>query len=112
MPGPIDSLTSSLPVPETSLPKDVREGTPQDKQLYRAALGFEQQLVTQLMQSLSDTAQPQDGGDDSEDDGSSDAGVQSYQQMMPQSMADAVISSGGTGLAEDLYHALRQEGTR
>lgn len=102
MPG-IDSL-QGLDVPVSALPKDVRDGTDEDKKTYRAALGFERQLLTQLMQSLSSTADPQDDSGDS-----SDAGVQSYKQMLPDNMADAIVSGGGTGMAEDLYRALREQ---
>jgi Rod binding domain-containing protein len=109
----VDPLGSLPIVPDTALPADVRKGTTQDKQTYQAALGFERQLLTQLMQTMTDTAQndsssSDDSGDGSTTDDGSDAATSTYQQMMPQQMADAVVNGGGTGLAENLYRALRE----
>ena len=99
----VDPLSSLPVVPETALPSDVRTGSTTDKQTYQAALGFERQLLTQLTQSMVDTTQ---NGDDSD---SSDAVTQAYNQMLPDQLADSLTSGGGTGLAENLYRALRQE---
>jgi Rod binding domain-containing protein len=108
----IDPLSSLPVVPDTALPADVRQGSDKDKQTYQAALGFERQLLTQLTQSMVDTTQQgqdsSDSSDDSTDDGS-DAVTQAYNQMLPDQLADSLISGGGTGLAENLYRALRQE---
>jgi Rod binding domain-containing protein len=111
----VDPLGSLPIVPDTALPADVRNGTAQDKQTYQAALGFERELVSQLMQSMTATAFGDDSsassddstGDDSSSDGS-DAVSNTYQQMLPDQLTDALINGGGTGLAEGLYHALRQ----
>ena len=102
--------TGALPVvPDTALPADVRSGSNDDKQTYKAALAFERQLLTQLLQGL-DTSSDDNS---SSDDGSSvmdgtDAATSTYKQQLPEQMADAVINGGGTGLAEGLYRALRQ----
>jgi Rod binding domain-containing protein len=110
--------TGSLPVvPDTALPADVRNGSDKDKQTYQAALGFERQLLEQHTQSMVDTTQDgQDGSDDSDDSddgdtgfGATDAVTQSYNQMLPDQLSNALISGGGTGLAENLYRALSQE---
>jgi Rod binding domain-containing protein len=105
--------TSALPiVPDTALPADVRSGSNDDKQTYKAALAFERQLLTQLLQGLA-TTNEDDSSSDDEDGGSvldgSDAATNTYKQQLPDQMADAVINGGGTGLAENLYRALRQE---
>jgi len=105
--------TGALPaVPDTALPADVRTGSDEDKQTYKAALAFERQLLTQLLQGL-DTSSDDNSTDDTGDDGDSvmsgtDAATSTYQQQLPDQMADAVINGGGTGLAENLYRALRQ----
>ena len=110
----VDPLSSLPIVPDTALPADVRSGRTEDKQTYQAALAFERQLLTQLMQSMTDTATSNSSSsDDSSDDGDdmsdgSDAATSTYQQMMPEQLADAVINGGGTGLAENLYRALRE----
>jgi Rod binding domain-containing protein len=119
---PLSSAFSSGALPvvsETSLPEDVRNGSDKDKQTYQAALGFERQLLTQLTQSMVSTTQngddsdSSDDSDDSGDDGfgSTDAVTQAYSQMLPDQLADALISGGGTGLADSLYQSLKaQEG--
>jgi Rod binding domain-containing protein len=114
----IDPL-SSLPVfPDTALPADVRNGSDKDKQTYQAALGFERELLTQLTQAMVNTTQNGDDSSDSSSDdsgdgtdagfGSGDAVTQAYNSMLPDQLADSLISGGGTGLAENLYRALRE----
>ena len=106
----VDPLSSLPVIPDTALPADVRNGSDTDKQTYQAALGFERQLLTQLTQAMVDsTQQDQDSSDDSDstDDGS-DAVTQAYNQMLPDQLADSLISGGGTGMAENLYRALRE----
>jgi Rod binding domain-containing protein len=107
----LDPLSTLPAVPDTALPADVRTGSTKDKQTYQAALAFERQLLTQLLQSMTaDSTQ-----DDSSDDGSgsvmdtSDAATSTYKQQLPDQLADAVINGGGTGMAENLYRALRQD---
>ena len=60
----------------------------------RAALSFERQLVTQLTKQLAETAKPSD-----EDES---AATGTYRDMLPGTLADAVISAGGLGLAKQL----------
>jgi Rod binding domain-containing protein len=113
----VDPLSSLPVVPDTALPADVRTGSDKDKQTYQAALGFERQLLTQLTQAMVSTTQNGDDSSDSSDStgddsdagfGSSDAVTQAYNQMLPDQLADSLISGGGTGLAENLYRALRE----
>jgi Rod binding domain-containing protein len=107
----LDPLSALPAVPDTALPADVRSGSNDDKQTYKAALAFERQLLTQLLQGL-DTSND-DSSDSSDDSGSvmdgSDAATSTYKQQLPDQMADAVINGGGTGLAENLYRALNQQ---
>ncbi len=114
----IDPLGSLPVVPDTALPLEVRNGSEKDRQTYQAALGFERELLTQLTQSMVDTtASPgdasssDDGSSDStgSTDASSDPAIQAYNQMLPDQLADALIAGGGTGLAANLYQALRKE---
>ena len=86
------SAISGLPiVPDTVLPASVRAGSAADKQTYKAALGFEQMLVDQMVQSMA--------GDDP--DSPLDAGP--YAQQLQSSLSSAVEASGGLGLAQQLY---------
>jgi Rod binding domain-containing protein len=114
----VDPLSSLPVIPDTALPADVRSGSDKDKQTYQAALGFERQLLTQLTQSMVATTQNGDGSSDSSDSsgdgtdagfGSTDAVTQAYNQMLPDQLANSLVSGGGTGMAENLYRALTQE---
>jgi Rod binding domain-containing protein len=81
------------------LPADVRAAGPGAQQEYRAALAFERVLLAQLTESLQSTA------GSAEEGGAGGA----YRQMLPGAMADALVAGGGTGLADDLYRALRTQ---
>ena len=107
----IDPLSSLPIIPDTALPADVRNGSDTDKQTYQAALGFERQLLTQLTQAMVDTSQNDDSSSDdgSTDESSSDAVTQAYSQMLPDQLANALVSGGGTGLADSLYQSLKQQ---
>ena len=105
-------MTSALPpVDQATLPAEVRNGTKQDKKAYEAALGFERMLLGELTKSLADTAKP--AGSDESDDGATDGGTQDaassmYMQMLPDQLADAVTAAGGLGLAQSLYHTIKE----
>ena len=43
-------------------------------------------------------------------DSSDSAATQTYKDMLPDQLADSLIASGGIGLAENLYRAVRQGG--
>jgi Rod binding domain-containing protein len=83
---------SGLPmVADSALPADVRRGTATDKQSYKAALGFEQVLIQQVVQSMA--------GDDQD----SPLAQGPYASTMQTSLADALTANGGLGLAQQLY---------
>jgi Rod binding domain-containing protein len=87
--------------PGTVLPADVRAGGPGAQQEYRTALAFERVLIGQLTKAMQATV----GGED--DPGT--AATQTYRNMLPDTMADALVSNGGIGLASDLVRALRTQ---
>jgi Rod binding domain-containing protein len=89
------------PVDSSTLPADVRNGTTQDKQLYSTALQFENVLVQQLTKEL-------DASADAQDDDGGDGTTQMYQGMLPGALAESITGSGGIGLANQLYTALKQ----
>jgi Rod binding domain-containing protein len=60
----------------------------------RAGLAFERMLLVQLTQQLAKTAQSEDG--------ESSAATQAYRDLLPGTMADALIANGGIGLAQHL----------
>jgi len=85
------------PIDASTLPADIRTGSPERKKTYEAALGFERMLLQQLTKSLADTAKPVDGSDQGED-----AASATYKSMLPDTLADGLLSAGGLGLARQL----------
>jgi Rod binding domain-containing protein len=94
MPNPIDSLPL---VDRTALPVDVRNASTKDQQAYRAALGFEQALLTQLLGSVESLSEA--GGEET---------PAAYKSLIPTTLAEAMSSQGGLGLARDLYESMRR----
>jgi len=90
-PGPSPSLAV---IPDTALPRDVRAGSAADKRAYKAALGFEQVLLGQLVKEM--TASAPSLTDGPRGDAVTDA------------MTDALASAGGIGLAPQLYTTLKR----
>src|SRR5262249_5624749 len=100
---PLVSEIQSTALSTAPVPADVRAGGPQDRKLYEAALGFEQQLVQQLTQQLSATTDSDDDSDDTDDGSTTDAASGLIKEKLPQALADGITSAGGLGLAHDLY---------
>jgi len=80
-------------VNEAALPADVRNGTAADKQAYKTALGFEQMLVDQMVQSMAGDSGPLAEGD--------------YAQTLQTSFSSAIEGAGGLGLAQQLYKEIK-----
>jgi len=96
----IDSLP---PIDRSALPPEIRNGSPQDRKTYTAALGFERMLVEQLAKAMNSTAQGDDG-----DDQAADAATTTYKDLLPGALADGIIAGGGLGLAAQLTPALKK----
>jgi Rod binding domain-containing protein len=103
---PVEGLPG-LPIGPTALPREVRDGTPDQQKAYQAALSFERVLVSQLLHSLGDDALGMGSGGD-EEDGSSGA-PPAYKEMLPNTLADSLAQGGGIGLARNLYKSLPTE---
>jgi hypothetical protein len=86
------------PIDPATLPADIRNGSSTRRQSYEAGLSFERQLVQQLTTTMAQTTK--DESDAAGDSG--DAASQTYQQMIPDALTDAVMSAGGLGLARQL----------
>jgi Rod binding domain-containing protein len=93
------------PINEAALPAAVRNGSADDKKSYQAALGFERVLLGELTKALAETAKPADGGDS---DQPQDAASSMYMQMLPDQLADSIVSGGGMGLAQSLYESVKE----
>jgi Rod binding domain-containing protein len=102
----MSDLSGVSPIDNSVLPADVRNGSQSDKDDYKAALQFERQLVEQLTQTMADTTKSVSGGGVDGSDGS-DAATDSYKQMLPGVMADAVMGAGGLGLARSIAQNLK-----
>jgi Rod binding domain-containing protein len=98
------------PINQNVLPADIRNGSTQRKQTYEAALGFERSFIEELTKTMAATAQPDDtsstdggdSGDGTSTDMGADSATQSYLQMLPGTLADAMVANGGLGLARQL----------
>jgi Rod binding domain-containing protein len=92
------SAIQGLPiVADTALPADVRTGSAKDKENYKAALGFEQMLVQQLVQSMA--------GDGDDQDNPMAQGP--YASTLQTALSDSLTSAGGLGLAQQLYKEMK-----
>lgn len=60
----------------------------------KAMQGFERELVSQLTKQLVDSAMPQDD--------QASAATNTYRQMLPDALTEALMSGGGIGLAKQL----------
>ncbi|HEX2102553.1 MAG TPA: hypothetical protein VHF51_02810 [Solirubrobacteraceae bacterium] len=87
------------------IPADVRKAGKEAEETYRAALGFERMLTEQLTKTMS-TASKALSAEDGEEGGET-AATAAYRDMLPGTLADAVTSAGGLGLAHDLYLTMR-----
>jgi Rod binding domain-containing protein len=80
-------------VADSALPASIRSGSAADKQAYKAALGFEQMLVSQMVKSMAG------------DSGALAEGP--YADTMQTSLTSAVESAGGLGLAQSLFNEIK-----
>ena len=80
-------------VPTTALPAAVRNGSDDDKQAYKAALGFEQMLVEQMVTTMAGDSGPLAQGP--------------YAQQMQTTLSSAITGGGGLGLAQQLYKEIK-----
>jgi hypothetical protein len=81
-------------VPATALPAAVRNGSDDDKQAYKAALGFEQILLNQLVGEMLPKGTLTEGP---------------YAAPMQDAFTAGLIADGGIGLAAQLYPSLRKD---
>ena len=85
-------------IADSALPRDVRDGSAADKKTYKAALGFEQLLVGQLVGEMTKNSSLAEGP---------------REGVVADAMTGALESAGGLGLAPQLYAAMKlQEGAR
>jgi Rod binding domain-containing protein len=99
-----------LPLVNQALePASVRNGTPATQKAYATALDFEDMLVQQLSQSLTEasaTAEGEGGAEGEGSEGGGEAANGELSSLLPQSLTEGVMSQGGLGLAQQLMSAL------
>jgi Rod binding domain-containing protein len=113
-------LSSGLPaINQADIPASVRNGNTQAKNAYAEGLEFEQVLVQQLAQQLSntvsdagsDSSDSSDGGDSGEAGSStglpgSGSPAAGYSSLVSQALTDSIMSSGGLGVAQEIAQAI------
>jgi Rod binding domain-containing protein len=107
--------TNLPPINAALEPAEIRNGNAQAKQAYQEALGFEDILMQQLTQQLAATV-TSPGGDSSDSSGSgnsgsggmlgSDPSTNAFASLIPTALTQSIMSGGGTGVADQLAHAL------
>jgi Rod binding domain-containing protein len=80
-------------IPEAALPAAVRNGSAKDKEAYKAALGFEQVLLGQLVKSMASDGPLSEGP---------------YAAPVQDALSSGLIDNGGLGLAGDIYKTLKE----
>lgn len=98
------------PINQALIPANIRNGNTAAKNAFQEGLAFEQVLVSQLAQQLvnglnatasaasSDASDPSNGTDAS--------ATNAYTQMLPGALTNAIMSSGGLGVAAHLAAAI------
>ncbi len=117
------SLPTSTPPPiDLSLePQSIRTGDQAAKKAYQEGLAFEDILVNQLAQQMTQTVPGLSGNDDGlggTTDGSdpstssagglasSDSGISAYSSLLPQALTSSIMSGGGTGIAMEIAKSI------
>jgi len=80
-------------IPEAALPAAVRNSSTKDKEAYKAALGFEQVLLGQLVKSMASDGPLSEGP---------------YATPVQDALSCGLIDNGGLGLAGDIYKTLKE----
>jgi hypothetical protein len=88
------SINGLPEVPTTALPAAVRNGSAADKDAYKAALGFEQILLGQLVGDMLPEGTLTEGP---------------YAAPVQDAFTSGLIADGGIGLAAQLYPSLRKD---
>jgi Rod binding domain-containing protein len=100
-----------LPViSDLQLPSAVRQGSDSDKQSYKTAMGFEQMLVGQLVQTMAGSDASTDTGSDDEDGtpaASNPLASGPFAGQMQDALSSALMGAGGLGLAGQIYKGMK-----
>ena len=97
---------AALPIlsPTAQIPTAVRNGGEQRMKDFRSELSFEKSLIVEMTKQLTKTTKLSD-----DDEETQDAATKSYRDQLPTILADALVSTGGIGIASTLDASLHQE---
>jgi Rod binding domain-containing protein len=98
----LSSVTGAI-----TMPADVRKAGKDGEETYRAALGFERQMLQELTKTMSKDLSGANADDGSGEESGGDAATSAYNDMLPGTLADSLTSAGGLGLAHDLWLSMR-----
>ena len=108
--GTIGSAAGIPNLNVADIPANVRDGDSKAMQAYSEGLAFEDVLVNELAQQLSNTMYGGSGsggsGGDSSSDGDSSSnggllsGASAYASLIPQTLTSSIMDGGGLGIAE------------
>jgi Rod binding domain-containing protein len=98
-----------LPViSDLQLPAAVRDGSDKDKQSYKTAMGFEQMLVGQLVQTMAGSnAAADSGSEDGTTTVSNPLASGPFAAQMQDALSSALMGAGGLGLAGQIYKGMQ-----
>ena len=88
------SVDGLPPIANAALPASVRQGTSADRDAYKAALGFEQVMLGELVKTMLPEGTLTEGP---------------YAAPMQDALTAGLVSAGGIGLGAQLYPMLRKE---
>jgi hypothetical protein len=98
-------------ISDSLLPAAVRSGSESDKDKYKTAMGFEQMLVGQLVQTMAGSDGATSTGDDDSDDTALDTSNPMtsgpFSGQMQDALSSALMSAGGLGLAGQIYKGMQ-----
>ncbi|HEX4009245.1 MAG TPA: hypothetical protein VHX62_04525 [Solirubrobacteraceae bacterium] len=111
--------TSMPPIDPALEPESVRNGNQAAKNAYQEGLSFENILVNELAQEMTQTVPGLSGSDDSSDDGlggsddssdstglGSSSPLSAYSSLLPQALTSSIMSGGGTGIALQIAQSI------
>ncbi len=107
---PIET-SASLPISSLAgahVPASVRENAPGARQAYSSAQSFEELLLNQLSQSLTQNAGLTDEGEGESEsgEGAGESEGVTVASLLSQALTEGVMHAGGLGLAEQLMSAV------
>ncbi len=101
---------AGLPIGAQALePQSIRDGGKAAQSAYQEGLAFEDMLVNELAQQLTDSVPGLSGGSGGGSGGGqlgSGSALGAYASLLPQALSQGIMSTGGTGIAMQIARAI------